>query len=73
MKKTPKEKLQGAEMTTMRLPVELKRALKELAQSNRRTFSNYLMLVLEKHVHEAAQEGAGHAMPNTVQQHPAAA
>ncbi len=61
MKKTPKEQLQGAEMTTMRMPVALKRALQELARQNSRTFSNYLCVVLEAHVREAghcpAQEG----------------
>lgn len=50
MKKNPKNKAVDAEMTTIRMPVSLKRSLQEQAQKEKRALSNYLVFVLEAHV-----------------------
>lgn len=52
MKKTPKSE-KPSEMTTVRLDVPLKRAIRGLAQKDNRTLSNYISNVLKEHAREA--------------------
>lgn len=42
-------------IVSVRLPVDLKRALDKLAAADRRTLTNYINLILEDHV--ASQKG----------------
>lgn len=63
MKNTSENPPEGSEMSSLRLPVSLKRTLQELAQINRRSFSNYIQIVLEKHASDVAKNGAAYAMP----------
>lgn len=46
---------EGKEMTTVRLPMPVKCALRRLAEKENRTISNYLSIVLTNHVREAGE------------------